>query len=140
LETSVPGYSLLAPVPEVHVNAALDVLKSKPFVCFGSDSFEVFVKLEVGTKVYIYVSHAKEGSEVVGYTATYRGTVNTVSEMKKLESEGYRPATAGGEQWGFFWKVSDLASLAKPLPLSLMQLPSGKYLTSAPRGPLQVAS
>lgn len=136
----MPGYSLLAPVPEVHIKAALAVLESKPFVCFGSESYDVFTRLEIGTKVYVYASHAEQRTEAVEFEAEYLGIVGAVSEMKKLENEGYRPATAVGEQWAFFWKVGGLKQLAKPIPLSSIQLPSGKYLKGVPHGPLQVAS
>lgn len=135
----MPGYALLAPVPKLHISSALEVLKTKEFVCFGSDSWEVFTKLEVGAKTYIYVSHT-DGEGEIGYEAKFCGTVNIPKDMKELESNGFRPASAIGEEWGFFWKVSSVKKLLTPLPLSSVQLPSGKYLTSYPRGPMQVAS
>jgi len=133
------GYALLAPVPKLHVISALEVLKTKEFVCFGSNSWEVFTKLEIGAKTYIYVSHA-EGEGEIGYEAKFCGTVDNLKDMKKFEGDGFRPASAIGENWGFFWKVSDIKNLSTPLPISSVQLPSGKYLTSYPRGPIQVIS
>jgi len=135
----MPGFALLAPVPRQHVSAALDVLRTKEFVCFGSDSWDAFSTLDIGAKTYIYVSHTEDDGEIE-YEAVYRGTVNKPPEMRKLEREGFRPATTIGEKWGFFWKVSDIKPVKTPLPISRVQLPSGKYLKSYPRGPIQVAS
>lgn len=129
----MPGYSLLAPVPIEHLEAALAVLKMK-----GSESWEVLSKVEIGAKTYIYVSHADKGH--IEYEAVFRGLVHQPSQMKSLELEGYRPSTAVGEKWSFYWKVDSIKKLVKVLPISSVQLPSGKYLKTFPRGPIQVVS
>jgi len=133
------GLSLLAPVPKQHVEAALDVLKDREFVLFGSERWEELKDVDIGAKTYIYVSHQESTSEIE-YTGTFLGVVGDPLEMRKLEKAGYRPASAAGEKWGCYWKVTGLEKLVKPLPLSEVQLPSGKYLRGVPRGPLLVAS
>ena len=135
----MPGHALLAPIPKMHLDSALAVLSKKAFVCFASDTWEPFKTLEMGSKIYIYVSHAEEES-AVRYEGVFCGIVTEPVEMKKLEKEGFRPATTVGEKCGLFWKVREINPLSRPLPLSSIQLASGKYLKSYPRGPLQVVS
>ncbi len=135
----MPGYSLLAPVPMEHFEAALAVLKVKDFVLFGSESWEVLSKVELGAKTYIYVSHAPDQGHIK-YEAVFLGLVHEPSQMKSLELEGYRPSTAVGEKWGFYWKVGGIKKLVNVLPISSVQLPSGKYLKTFPHGPIHVVS
>jgi hypothetical protein len=132
------GLSLLAPVPKEHIEAALAVLSTKEFVLFGSENFDVLKEVDPGAKTYIYISH--DDRTVVEYTATFAGIVGELSEMRRLEQSGYRPATTLGEKWAFYWKVKGLEKLPHPLPLAEIQLPSGKYLRGVPHGPMFVAS
>jgi predicted RNA-binding protein with PUA-like domain len=135
----MPGYALLAPIPSRHLEGAIEVLKKKDFVLFGSEAFDVFKKTEVGSKVLIYVSH-ENAEPVVSYSAVYRGIVGDPMAMRQLEKEGYRPTSTTGERWGFYWKVSEIKKLSNPIPLSDIQLVSGNYLNSYPRGPQQIVS
>jgi hypothetical protein len=131
------GFSLLAPIPVTHLQGAVEILAEKEFVLFGSEAFDVFEKTEIGTKVLIYVSH-DAAEPVVSYTATYGGFVGQSLEMRRLEREGYRPPSTMGEKWSFYWKIFALQALAERIPLSEIQLASGGYLKSVPRGPLHV--
>jgi hypothetical protein len=95
------GYSLLAPVPIMHLKGAIDILKDKDFALFGSDAFDVFEKTDVGAKVLIYASH-DESEPVVGYVGIFEGIIGDPMEMRRLEKQGYRPKSTEGEKWGFY--------------------------------------
>lgn len=135
----MPGYSLLVPIPVMHLEGALEILEKREFVLFGSEAFDVFEKTEVGTKILIYVSH-DEATPEVGYIGTYGGLVGDPMEMRRLEKDGFRPPTTAGEKWGFYWKVTGLNKLDQPIPLSEIQLASGGYMKGYPRGPIHVRS
>ena len=131
------GLSLLAPLPVEHIEGALTVSSNKEFVLLGSESFDILKDVDIGAPVYIYVSHDDRSS--VEYLGTFLGVVGDLSEMRRLEAAGFRPNTTAGEKWGCYWKVKGLAKLAKPIPLSEIQLPSKKYLLGIPHGPILIA-
>ena len=135
----MPGLALLAPIPAVHLDDAIEVLATKEFVLFGSGAFDVFQKAEHGCLVYIYRSH-ENADPTVTYKAKYFGIVGEPLTMRKLERDGYRPRSTHGEKWPFYWKVSDIVALEKPMPLSDIQLASGSYLQGYPHGPMFVVS
>ncbi|MBK8185034.1 MAG: hypothetical protein IPK63_19920 [Candidatus Competibacteraceae bacterium] len=129
--------SFLAPIPKIHFDSAIDILKAKDFVLFGSDASEFFNNLETGIKCLIYLSH-DQAEPVVLYEAVYQGLVRNAEEMHALEAQGFRPSTAVGEKWGFYWKISEVKKLPQPIELSSIKTKSGKYLKSFPRGPVAV--
>ena len=129
-------HSFLAPIPKIHFESALDVLKTKEFVLFGSNAFEFFRDLNIGTKGLLYLSHDEAGPEAL-YEAVFQGSVEGFP-MKQLEAQGFRPSTAFGEKWACYWKVSEVKELPKPIELSSIKTKNGKYLTSFPRGPLAI--
>jgi len=131
------GLSHLAPLPVEHLEAALTVSSNKDFVLLGSESFDVLNEVGIGAHVYIYVSHDDRSS--VEYVGTFLGIVGDLVEMRRLERAGFRPTTTDGEKWGCYWKVKGLAKLAKPIPLSEIQLPSKKYFRGIPHGPMLIA-
>ena len=131
------GYSLLAPIPRMHLEGALSVLDEKEFALFGSESFDVFTNTEIGSRVLIYVSH-DESEPFITYEGRYGGLVGDPMEMRRLERQGFRPPSTVGEKWAFYWKVTDLKKLDKPIPFSEIQLSSGGYLKGYPRGPLHI--
>jgi len=131
--------SFLAPVPSEHLDGALDVLKEKPFVAFGTDAFEFFRTVERGARVLLYRSH-DDAEPIVAYEGIYRGTEGDPAAMLRLAKGGFRPPSTAGERWGMYWKCSDIHSLQTPLELSEIQLVSGKFLSGYPRGPLATAS
>ncbi len=134
----MPGYALLAPIPAEHLEGAIELLKTKDFVLFGSEAYETFLKTETGAKVLIYASH-KNAEPIASYRAVYRDIVKDLAEMQRLEKEGYRPPTTVGEKWAFYWKVSDIEKLADPIPLSDLQLATGGYFDKGyPWGPVHV--
>jgi hypothetical protein len=131
------GLSLLAPLPVEHIEAALTVSSNKEFVLLGSESYDILKDVDIGSPVYIYVSHDDRSS--VEYVGTFLGVVGDLSEMRRLEVAGFRPNTTADEKWGFYWKLKGLAKLAKPVPLSQIQLPSKKCLRGVPHGPMLIA-
>jgi hypothetical protein len=133
----MPGFALLAPIPLVHLQGAIELLKHKEFVLFGSDKFDVFEKTEVGSEVLIYVSH-DDAEPLVTYRGTFGGIVGDPMQMRHLERQGYRPPSAVGEKFALFWKVSDVTKLAEPIALSDIRLATGAYLKGYSRGPLHV--
>lgn len=133
----MPGYALLAPIPIMHLNGVVDILTKKEYALLGSEAFEIFKKTDVGTKVFIYASHDGAEPEVC-YVGLYAGVVGDPLEMRRKEKDGYRPATTVGEKWSFYWKITDLQKLEKPIPLSEIQLATGNYLSSYPRGPIHI--
>lgn len=133
------GYALLAPIPNIHLDDAIEILQTKEFVLFGSEAYGVFEKTEIGTKLLVYVFH-DDAEPVVRYRGTYAGLVGDVQEMRELEKEGYRPPSTAGEKWAFYWKVSELIKLDDLIPLSVVQLPSGAHLKGLPRGPMHIVN
>ena len=133
------GYSLLAPVPIMHLRGAMEILESKEFALLGSEAFDVFAKTDIGTKVLIYASH-DDAEPVVSYAGVFEGIVGDPIEMRRLEKQGFRPESTAGEQWGFFWKLKEITPLEQPMQLSSIQLTSGRYLDGYPRGPLHILS
>lgn len=130
-------FTVLAPVPKVHLDSAIEVLTSHDFVLFGSDAFRFFDETEIGSKVLIYVSH-ENAEPVVSFEGIYEGYERDLLRMRQLEKAGYRPSSTFGEKWGGYWKVSDIKALTDPIPLSNIQLKGGSYLKGYPRGPLRV--
>src|SRR5690554_3499931 len=98
------GSAILAPIPARHLEGAIAVLKDKSFVLFGSEAWELFSNTEIGSKVLVYVSH-DQAEPVVKHSGTYEGLVTDPMQMRKLEKEGYRPASTVGEKWGCLWKL-----------------------------------
>lgn len=131
-------WAILAPIPIMHLNSALEVLEMKDFVLFGSKNWEIFDQTAIGSPLFIYLSYADAIPEVT-YVGVYQGLVKESVEMLKLEKAGYRPPTTSGEKgWGCYWKVNGITKLNTPKPLREFQLASGKYLSGIPRGPLHV--
>ena len=131
--------SFLAPIPYMHLDGAIEILKEKPFALFGTEAYDFFLDVEVGAKVLIYRSH-EDADPVVTYQGIYCGYIGDMGEMRRLERQGFRPETTVGEQWGMYWRCSDIEILPEPLPFREVQLGSGNYLSSYPRGPIEIIS
>lgn len=131
--------AFIAPIPYMHLEGAIEILKEKPFTLFGTEAFDFFQEVKEGARVLIYRSH-EEAEPIVSYEGIYRGYVGDSGEMRRLTMEGFRPATTAGESWAMYWKCSDIRALPSPLPLGSVQLASGKYLTAYPRGPMAIVS
>ena len=131
--------SFLAPVPYMHLDGAIEILKGKPFVLFGTEAFKFFQDVEEGARALIYRSH-EDADPVISHQGIYRGYVGDLGEMRRLERDGFRPATTSGESWGMYWKCSDIQLLPHPIPFGQVQLASRKYLKCYPRGPAEIVS
>jgi len=130
-------WSILAPIPKMHLEGALKVLEAKEFVLFGTENCRIFDQTPIGSPVFIYLSHAGAASGV-SYEGSYQGLVKDKTEMMKLEKAGYRPPIACDESWSYYWKVNSITKLSIPRPLSDFQLASGKYVAGPPHKPLHV--
>ena len=131
--------AFLAPIPYMHLEGALEVLKEKPFALFGTEAYDFFQDVETGAKVLIYRSH-DDADPVVTHQGIYCGYVGDMGEMRRLERDGFRPETAVGERWAMYWKCSNIEMLPNPLPFGEIQLASGSYLRGYPRGPIEIVS
>ena len=145
--------ALLAPVPEEHLEGALEICGGEGKVAFGSRAWEVFRKLDEliddgKTRVFIYASHSKVPTTPP--KVTWRGTY-----IGHLESRGgahpdgmkFRPPstlkypTDNQGFWAVFWEVTGLVRLDKEnwLPINeLSGLEKDKPYISGfiPEGPL----
>lgn len=135
--------ALLTPIPEVHLRSALDVLKAKNEVSFGSDSFEVFRELEAHVKkhsvpVMIYCS--QEGEVKHNFEVSWFGWFVCKEEPKNSRptDPSLRPPTAEGETWATFWHLTGLHELPpkKRVPIAkISKLSGGKWKPAPVRGP-----
>ncbi|PSL10936.1 hypothetical protein CLV44_12416 [Marinobacterium halophilum] len=131
--------SFIAPIPKIHFDAGQFLLNEKDWIALGTDAWELMKEFAVGANVLIYVSH-DQADPVVTHRAEFLGLIDNPVDMKKAEVEGYRPNTAIGERWVCYWRIGKVEKLVEPIPFGNVQLKSGKYLTSYPRGPMATKS
>lgn len=135
--------ALLTPIPEIHLRSGLDVLKTKPEVSFGSNSFEIFRQLEVhapkhAIPVMIYCS--QEGEIKHNFDVSWFGWYVRKEEPKNSRPSdiSLRPATAAHEKWATFWHLTGLCELpaGKRVPIAkISKLTGGKWKPAPVRGP-----
>lgn len=146
--------SLLASVPEVHLQSGAEICRNEGFVAFGSMAWELFRKLDVlrdglPVEVLIYPSHAGES---VDYTVRWRGKyIGHVHSEGGAHPDGMRhrpPTTTSNPEdnlghWAVFWHVSDLQPLSDEEAIPIGRLrgygkkqPYGRGFV--PRGPVIV--
>jgi hypothetical protein len=108
--------ALLAPVPAEHLKSALDILKKKTKVAFGSMKWDVFNTLESHrpVDVYIYASWQKACPSVQPlWRATYTGFVKAKNgshpdgmEFRPESTAQYALDNVG--HWAIFWEIIEL--------------------------------
>lgn len=125
--------SLLAPVPLLHLRAAISVVNEHGKVAFGSNSIDLFEKMEsemIGD-VYIYASHSQaedeSGRNEQFWHAKYVGHVIANDHGKHPQGDTFRPATTDTDTaFLLFWEVKDLHCIpSRAFP----------HITSSPRAP-----
>jgi hypothetical protein len=150
------AFALLAPVPQGHLKSAMDRLKQRADVAFGSMKFELFHELDNSPKfrnggkvlvpTLIYSSHERDPghpSYMVKWGAWYVGLVNHKSGCPGEHPDGpeARPEstlkTDVNDKWAVFWHVQGLKELDAPRRISgLRRYKSGRDWSNAPpRGP-----
>jgi hypothetical protein len=147
------NFAILAPVPLEHLQSALLVLESRPYVSFGSQRFEFFRdidsrRLDQDVPVLIYPSHEDTEAKLtyeVGWLATYIGAVEAETDKQRDENDECRPGstaqypTDNSTGWAVFWRVRGLQELAPERRVPIRNL--NKHRTgrgrsgSPPRGP-----
>ena len=146
--------ALLAPVHEYIVESGEATCHETGHVCFGSNAWEVFGRLDrehaaETVPVYIYASHVSgERRKLMRVTwkGTYAGSVSDSAGKLDEEEGGHRPEVCtqpdSGESssgWGVLWKVQNLHRLddEAAVPISKFRsLRTGEFHANAPpRGP-----
>ncbi len=139
-------FSILAPVPEVHLADALDVCAKCGSVAFGSNKYELFESETLAAteqKIPLLI-YASKGSLPLGaYSVTWIGFFDGYQRAKANgrhpEENRYRPSSTDTDgKFAGFWHVSSLKKLdpGNFLPVRDLQTKSGKLrLDAAPRGP-----
>lgn len=142
-------FAILAPVPLVHLESSTEVLATETSVAFGSNSYEVFNKVDElrdgnPVRVLIYASH--EGAEaqpsfMVKWRGWYVGQV--WNDDGRHPEEKFRPSTALNDtpSWMTFWHVSELEAMDKKHWFPISKVPKfkgGWTKLKRPRGPVLV--
>jgi hypothetical protein len=119
------GVGLLAAVPCIHLNAALETCRQRGRVAFASDAKELFLRLEKeglcsGLATLVYASRPELGHDglFVDKFAAFRGTLVRwvdANNQGKHPDPMVRPVTteSDGPVWGF-WELSDFVRLSRP--------------------------
>ena len=148
-------FAILAPVPREHLESALGVLTSEPYVAFGSQKWELFREIETlrGTEnvpVLIYPSHEDNVVKLtyeVSWTAWYVGYSENSIEKVADQNEGRRPPTTEkyyskgdhADDWAVLWRVTNLQQLptSQVVPIRKLDSYKTKYWrkNAPPRGP-----
>lgn len=115
--------ALLAPIPEEHLISALEVLREREKVAFGSRAWEVFRELDkmIGggsVDVFIFASHASfsQSPPRVSWRAKYlghqlaKGGAYPGGDSFRPKSTFKYPGDNKG-YWAVFWEVCDLIQL-----------------------------
>jgi hypothetical protein len=152
-------FAILAPVPREHLDSALGVLKSQPYVAFGSQKWELFrmvEKLREGGEVPVLIYPSNEDDVVkltyeVSWTAWYVGCTEDSNEKLADQNGGRRPPTTvkyypnsdHANDWGVLWRVNRLHRLPAADSIPIRELDSYKTgywrKNAPPRGPEIVA-
>src|SRR5688572_5431931 len=117
----VTEFAILAPVPREHLESGKEIAESTGYVCFGSDLFELFRKVDqerhgAEVPVLLYASHTTELADwgyVIAWRGVYVGCVEDADAKRAEELAGHRPPTTrkypsdNASGWGVFWKVKE---------------------------------
>jgi hypothetical protein len=144
---------LLAPVPVVHLPDAVSVAREQGKVAFGTDSFDLFSRLQrVGAvgSLPVYVVASKTGHDVrAGGKALFdlnrihlRGRLTQVTPADRRGRHpvpALRPGSAveSDGSWALFWELSDVEELAPPMPLARFTTRAGQPWLRVPEGPVE---
>lgn len=145
----------MAPVPEEHLLAGVDVVAKHGKVAFGSRAWEVFRELDAArgdtsATVYIYASHSNAPftrptvswrAKYIGHCASKGGAHPEGMTFRPLTTHPHPSDNKG--HWAVFWEVVDLTKLAKDEQFAVADLigygqgkPYKKHFI--PEGPLLV--
>ncbi|WP_224095673.1 hypothetical protein [Nostoc sp. MS1] len=130
--TTTNSFAILAPVPEMHLLSAMEVMAQlageqgdeKPKIAFGSMDFELFRKIDESrtgknVKVLIYASHSDAEQPFysqASWEAVYIGHVNSRNGRYPGKAKFRPPSTASDKPtWAVFWEVQDLKPIACPV-------------------------
>jgi hypothetical protein len=140
-------------VPKEHLDSGAATCARTGYVCFGSNKWQLFRDVDKRRKssdvpVLIYASHSEDLADwgyVVGWTATYTGSLEDYEAKHAEERSGHRPPTTlnypndNAIEWAVFWKVNALNELPASERKELREFQSfrtGKdRMNTAPRGP-----
>ncbi len=126
--------ALLAPVPLVHLQDAVDVCEAQGKVAFGSRAWEVFRQLDLernGAPVDVYI-YASMGRTADRLEASWHGRyIGHVEAKNGAHPDGMRfrpPSTAVNPSdnkgyWAVFWEVDSLRELAPE-----DRIPTGEFI------------
>jgi hypothetical protein len=144
---------LLAPVPVVHLPDAVAVASEQGSVAFGSDSFDLFTRLERGgfvgsLPVYVVASrtgHDARGDSPAPFQLNKVHLKGRLSGIVQADRRGQHPnpalrprsAIEGDRGWAMFWELSDVEVLEPPLALSRFATRSGQAWARIPEGPVE---
>jgi hypothetical protein len=137
------SWALLTPIPEVHLRSALDILRTKSEVSFGSNSFEVFRQLDFHAKTHpvpVMIYCSQEGEVKHNFDVSWFGWYVRKEEPKnsRPSDPSLRPTTAIDEKWATFWHLTALCELptGKRVPIAkISKLSGGKWKPAPVRGP-----
>ena len=150
--TDIPEFSILAPVPLVHLRSGAGIARKTGFVAFGSDRWDFFRRVDEKRgdqriPVLIYPSHEGVPAKdrfIVSWAGWY---IEHVESRMGRHPDGikHRPPSAKHDSPDFavFWHVSELRELPDRhrLPISKIQTIKGGWRKNAPPlGPEQVAT
>lgn len=153
------NFALLAPVPYYHLDSGITVATETGYVCFGSQSFDVFSRLnelrgDEDVPVMFYPSELGDDASLthkVSYVGWYTGWVISDSGKAEDDANKHRPPTVdeyrdkydSHHHWAIFWRVRSLHRLPDSEHVAIGTLSSyqsgKKRLNHAPRGPAIVA-
>lgn len=146
--------TLLAPIPEEHLIAGMDICDREGKVAYGSRAFEVFEKADglrdgIPLDVFIYPSWgSKFGPPKARWHGTYVGHVHSISGAHP-DGMRFRPDTTAQYPddnqgfWAIFYEMTGLRELSKGETLAMTRFRgfgTQKKLVSnyIPRGPVLV--
>jgi hypothetical protein len=118
--------ALLAPVPEVHLLSGKEVCDKKGKVAFGSNDFELFLKLKQelpkgGCDVLVYASHSERATSAP--TVTWRAVYLDFDDAQKPALQEFRPpSTITDKRWAIFWAVAELQCVPKADQIEISSL------------------
>lgn len=142
-------FAILAPVPEVHLEASKEVLSREASVAFGTGHYSLFDKVDElrqgePIQVFIYASHEEAQAER-SFMVKWRGFY--VYQVRHSDGrhpeEKFRPVSALTDKpsWMTFWHVAELEKMDKAdwFPISKVPAMKGGWTKrEPPRGPVLV--
>jgi hypothetical protein len=144
-------FAIIAPVPAMHLESAEEIARTRDYVSFGSNKWELFREVDElrGSEVVpvlLYASHddRADPSYRVAWKGEYIGHVEQQRDKIHDERNGHRPATTlnphdNASVWAAYWRVRNLQRLPKGEQVLIGELQgykSGMWRKeAAPRGP-----